>query len=568
MTFMTIPAAKNLILNPSAEVSAATGVTTYGTTVTVTRDLTEAWSGDASFKVVTTGSGTRGVRWLTGTDIKLEFQENVVIGEIRAKAAPGTIVPVTIIATFRDMALLTFEEAIPIPLEYTMTGGWDTLELPPVLFDDHPAPAWELWSAAIVYETTLSQTVWFDGVHISDALIDFYVDGDQGTGYTWDGTAHNSISRRSLAQLLLSPTGEIQASALIEYRVEVRTQNNVFIRDITPYVIEGSVEANVDADSKLACQFRVSQEGLVADWTEWIAPFIKVTFPDGVVKESQCGLFVSTPPSEETTWLGTTYTLEGRDALWLLAMRNPNLGYTIAKNTRYDVALRSILTANGFTRHAIPAISRTLPDVYKPTKENGYAYAMIMNDLTDDVAHYNAWADLDGTITTMPYADFKTSAVNRYWKNGDAVFEPFSTEAITTTLANHIVVRKDDPQEPIEWEEFNDDPDSPMRISKVGRLSREIVDTDIADLATAKLIAKQYMQVWSSYQKNAQMVTFLDPGRGLHEIYSMNFIDEDEQPLRSMTGRYWVKGWKITIGTSVEMVHQMYRVEEYGANAA
>ena len=565
MSFATVPSSKNLILNPSAEVNATTGVTTSGAP-TVTRDLTESWVGDASFKVVSATLG-QWVRWNTGSGINAEFVEAVALGEIRAKGSPGVIVPLRLIASTHHPSFGD-AETITDPIEFVMDGDWVTCELAPLEFSDVLSPGYTITAISVAYEPPNgAQTVYFDGVHVSDAEIDFYVDGDQGVGYTWDATAHNSISRRSIVQLNITPEGEIRSSALVSYRVEVRTQNNAFIRDISQHVVSGKVEANIYADSKISCQFVVREDGLTKDWVEWIAPFVRVEYPDGTVAESQVGLMVSITPSEETTWGGTLYTLEGRDALWLLSLRNPNLGYSIPKTKRRDVAIREILAGQGFTNVAIPPMAQPFPDVYKPTKENGYSYNEIMNDIADDVAHYNLWATVTGVITTMPYQDYRTSAVARTWKNGDAVFEPFTTESISTTLANHIVVRKDDPQNPIEWEDFNDDPDSPIAISKVGRITREIVNTDIADLAAAKAVVAQYKQEWASFQKNAILQTFLDPGRDLHEIYQLDFRDEDGVPLKSMTGRYWVKGWQMTIGRDVRMLHDLYRIEDYGVAA-
>lgn len=564
MSFLSVPSSKNLVLNPSAEVNATDGVATHvtGGSVVVTRSAEAAWVGDYSFKVVTSGVGTKTIRWLTGIDtIDDEFPELVAVGEIRAKGAVGLIVPVTLIVSYWSD---TFggEEALPDPYLWEMTGGWDTLEIPPVEFERLP-PEWRVQAVSIVYVTDDNQTIYFDGAHISDSEIDFYVDGDQGTEYDWEATPHNSVSRRGTVQLLVGPEEEIEGSALVSYRVEVHDINNVFIRDITPYVIEGSIEANIYADSKLSCRFEVREGGLVDDWVEWIAPYIKTEFPDGRVIESQCGLFVSITPNEVVTGIGTTYEIEGRDLPWLMSLRNPNLNFSIPKSKRRDTAIRDMFATQGVTNLAIPNIDDALDDVYRPTSESGRSYSEIINDLLDDVAHYNWWSDIEGVPTTMPYVDYATSPVARVWKNGDAVFEPFTNESITTTLANHIVVIKDDPQAPIRVEVFNTDVSSPMHESRVGRITREIANSDVKNSAAALALANQYKQEWGNIQRNATMQTFVEPGHDLHEIYGFEFVDDEGDPVPSMYGRYLVKGWRIDIGRTVEMVHSLFRTEDY-----
>src|SRR4051794_30434872 len=72
------------------------------------------------------------------------------------------------------------------------------------------------------------------------------------------------------------------------------TIDNELVEDISAYVVSGGVDMNVDRDIKLALNVTLRNPSIVAPYTDFLAPFIRLTYDDGTDEVyQQIGLYAT-----------------------------------------------------------------------------------------------------------------------------------------------------------------------------------------------------------------------------------------------------------------------------------
>lgn len=361
--------------------------------------------------------------------------------------------------------------------------------------------------------------------------------------------------------------------ATVATRVEIRDSRNRPVARVPGPIRNGKVELNVHAAIKQTFRFSARDtDRWLRPFTTMLAPFVTITDLNGKVSHYQCGLYVTVPPDESHTPTGTTSEIEARDLTYYAATRAPSYRPTFTAGQNIAATIRGILQTVGITAasYSVPTDTRTF-DKDLSIWPAGTPWLTIANHLCGMLGWYTLTPSLpSGRLITMPYMDMQVTQPHAIYRDGDgsSVFSPFGTKPILTTLANHIVVTRDDtdPAKRFSHTESNTDPRSPSSIPNIGRLSRSVFDSQLTDLAAAKAKARQLMQEWGSLQVNAEMITALEPWHQPYEIYDLAFTRRDGTAIEEATGKFRCSGWSMDLGVNVKaMRHSLNRIVEYGS---
>lgn len=114
----------------------------------------------------------------------------------------------------------------------------------------------------------------------------------------------------------------------------------------------------------------------------------------------------------------------------------------------------------------------------------------------------------------------------------------------------------------------NDDPSHPISHVRLGRYI-DLPDINVplvADQAEADSLAKQALIKASVLPIRARITTVVML-RGLNEVYELDMMDSDGNPIPSGQGRYFCRGWQLQLGLPWEMVHTLTRVIAFSATS-
>jgi hypothetical protein len=187
--------ATNRVINPSFEVN-TTGWLASGAP-TITRDTSKSWVGSASLRCDFTATNQDRVSsTIATTGLTLTGATNTVQASFWAWIPIGSVIPRTILR-------ITYTDASAVDVlvsNITGTDNWQLILLP--VQTTNPAKTISgvvLYAAYNPVAQPSPWTFWLDGVDIrfNEPDIDAYIDGDQGAGFAWTGTAHASTSTRS-----------------------------------------------------------------------------------------------------------------------------------------------------------------------------------------------------------------------------------------------------------------------------------------------------------------------------------------------------------------------------------
>lgn len=117
---------------------------------------------------------------------------------------------------------------------------------------------------------------------------------------------------------------------------------------------------------------------------------------------------------------------------------------------------------------------------------------------------------------------------------------------------------------PVEAFAVNLDPAHPLSVPRLGRYI-DLPDINFNMLLTtanAEAKAKQALLEASKIPIKARMTTEVML-RGLGEVYLLDLMDSDGNPIASGQGKYACRGWTLQLGAPWEMIHTLTRVVEY-----
>lgn len=553
---------RNLCYNPSFE----TGTNGYaGTNATISRATTFAWEGAyAGTATVTSIASAPRIYYGTGTADTRRVQavagdQIAFKGRVRHSRNGVAVRPYV---EFRSSADAVLSTVYGNNVTVTNTG------FTPISLEDTLAPAGTAY-ARVGFEMVLgaglavADVLYLDGVDIrKDSSVDGYVAGNQGSAYTWIGTAHDSPSDRAAQPLYGAAIRE--GHILIEPQLFKADMYNNIKEDISPSILSGLVEMRTDRDIKM--QFKGSFVGPtpVAAYTEYLAPFMRLTYPDGTVVYEQIGLYSVAPPGEEWNEKFVTGTFQALDLTWNLSESSFGVPFTVAAGTNIVQSMRNILNNLGFTRWIIPDNAATFP--VAKTWDTDKSILAILNDHAEAIGYYTFHADRIGQLRSFPYNDLDNvePAVTLFSGQGSTVVGTIKRDKIVDGLVNMVRVMDESAAgSAITYTQTNANPLSPVSTVNLGRIKfKEVKVKDLASLAVAQTIARKTLMDAASLYTKYQITTLPDPTRNLWEIYDTLIYTADGTEV--VSGKVRCTGWDIGFTPAqAAMVHYCNRIEPY-----
>lgn len=557
-----VPGVRNLCHNPGWE----TGISGYGgTNATVNRTTTLAWEGQYSgtFTVSSIASAPRAWYGNNAADTRrvvlaagepLSFK-----GRIRHSRNGVSIRPYVEFRSAADAVLSTLFGTAVVVSNTAFT---------PISLEDLTAPASTAY-ARVGFEMVLgaglavSDIMYLDGMDIrkSDSVTS-YVAGNQGIDYTWIGTAHDSPSDRA-AKPIYGAAGR-GGQILIEPKLYKADRYNNIGEDISTRILSGFVEMRTDREIKM--QFKGTLIGVnpVLAYTDYLAPFMRLSYPDGSEVYEQIGLYSIAPPGEEWNEEYVTGSFQGYDLTWNLADSSFGIPFTVAAGTNIVSSMRTILNNEGLTRWNIPDNSATFTTAR--TWQTDKSKLAILNDHAEAIGYYTYHADRTGNLRSFSYNDLDNAepAVTLFSGQGSTVVGRIKRERSTEGIINMVRVLKEGAADgTISYTQTNSNPLSPVSTTKLGRIKfKEIKVKDLASLAVAKDIARRALRDAASVYTKYQITTLPDPSRNVWEIYDTLIYMKDGTEV--ISGKVRCTGWDIGFTpTSAGMVHYCSRLEPY-----
>lgn len=329
------------------------------------------------------------------------------------------------------------------------------------------------------------------------------------------------------------------------------------IREINGQVLDCEVSWNIDREGGTAmrCTFTLIERepgsGILPQNT-FISPRITYRWGDGTVRSTRLGVFLVGLPRKTISDVGVVTRYEGcRDLTWILFNSTLTKALNITAGTNYGAAIASVFTAAGLTNISVRATSRTL--AADRTFRRGLHRREITSLLAKAIGWYNAFMDLNGTMTTLPYRDWNkvepVGIITPKVKIG--AIEPVHTiEEIPNTI---MATMQRSGEQPIIRYAFNTDPASPISLQNIipegRRITRQINDSNVETIADLEALARQGLIDAASMETRYRLTLKPDPSwLGIHRTIDLDpSLTQHGEP---MAGRYRILGWRV--GTTPE----------------
>jgi hypothetical protein len=388
-----------------------------------------------------------------------------------------------------------------------------------------------------------------------------YVDGEQ-RACSWDGTAHDSTSTRVVPvgqELPLSeqvPYGSFYrgfgGSMRFSAHVFRCNANNERLEDISWAFTSGSVVADEENEGSMWTFTGSFKTGITLDpYVDFVAPYIRLEYANGKIVDDgsgygvQMGLYVVLPMHQEITATNTTYSLDTRDMLWLLNRRRYGGIETEDIGVEITTRMAQRLEALGFNRYLIQGSGRHTGR--KRSYEMAEKASVVLNDLAKAIGYTNMTPDRIGRLTSFKNLDIQQREVNALYLLGDdnAVRSPYLADP-QVEIYNHVIVYRDDKDNPFKASVQNRDERSPARVQRIGLQSMDPVNFSEAESQQdVDDKALQLLQEQSSTELRTTMKTVIEPWHNLHEVYYLHFRRSDGSDITEAYGRFSCTGFQI-----------------------
>lgn len=317
------------------------------------------------------------------------------------------------------------------------------------------------------------------------------------------------------------------------------TIDNALQTDISEYLVDGSVEMNLDRDIKLSATFTLRDAGVVAPYTDYLAPFLRRTYDDGRDDEyQQVGLYATkvAPGWFNVNDSGATY--EGADLTSVLATSYFTDVVNKAAGINYRTSIVSGITSGGVTRYNIPATTEVLPT--NQTFPVGMARLERVNIQLAQLGWYHLGMDLDGRVST-PGAPQNLASKEPWRTLTDAdIIGNIEVQPTGIEIANVVLVVNDDAAAaPLHSTATNADPSSPTSTVSIGRSIMRLVKVSGSTTQTAlDALAVRLLAESRTYYRVAKLTILHDPTALIpHQTVRLTLTGEQE----GLSGLWWIR---------------------------
>lgn len=275
----------------------------------------------------------------------------------------------------------------------------------------------------------------------------------------WLGGVNASPSYR-LTQTMQSRVtgsgGHVRVSARL-YRANYQ---NVMLQDLSDYIISGEVTWARDAEVTWALSCSITGDGWaeLTPYLDWVAPVLRVEYPDGTVSEDQLGLYLVMDSPETHTESGVVIDLRAFDPCYLLRMQGFS-GPVIASGSKIG-AVRDIIDGAVLTggdkipkRYDIPSLPQSRQQDFRRRREwsSDENRLSVVNDILFGAGCSSLYCTNTGVLTMRRRAveRLKDSAPYHVWSaydGGDSssdVLDVVTTDPMTDDRENEIVIVSD-----------------------------------------------------------------------------------------------------------------------------
>ncbi len=318
------------------------------------------------------------------------------------------------------------------------------------------------------------------------------------------------------------------------------TIDNALVEDISDYLVDGSVDLNLDREIKLAASFTLRNPAAVTPYSDYLAPFVRFEFDDGSDDVyQQVGLFATKVPPGRYTVEDAVATFEGADLTSLLASAFLTDTSNRAAGQNYVTAgIVPVLTALGITRYNIPTTTSTFPVIQ--SYPIGMGYLERANLVCDQLGWYHLGMDLDGKIST-PGAPQNLLSMEPWRELTDSdMLTPPDVQPTGLEIANVILVVNDDPASaPLSSLVTNSDPQSPTSTVSIGRsIMRKVTVTGNTTQAALDALAARILAESRTYYRTCKVTILHDPTALVpHQTVRLTLTGQME----SLSGLWWVR---------------------------
>lgn len=313
-----------------------------------------------------------------------------------------------------------------------------------------------------------------------------------------------------------------------------------------PYATSsGAIDLNHDRDIKTQAQIAVRDPAVLSPYRDFVAVWLNREYDDGRASDSaQLGLFgVRVPPGTRTIERADAiYT--GHDLTATVARYAFTDAYNIAAASNYVTAVTDILALAGITRTLIePTTQTTAAIISFPV---GTSYLKAANSLLESIGYYNLSALPDGRLFSTPTRPLHLVEPYRIITDDD-LMKPVEVQPTDTTVANIIIVVKDNPNAaPLTATRRNDAADSPTSTVNIGPITRVETRGDLADQAAVNALADRLLSEGRSFYQTAKLTILPDP-RALipHQTVRLALTGK----LEILNGLWWMRTAKVPLST-------------------
>lgn len=554
----TLAGAKNWVSNPSFETN-LTGWSKGSGISTFIRVDNEEWVGDYCCKITKSGANAY-LTMSAAARVAVQTQDDCYYA-VRIKAASASHTAV-IYSLFYDSGgsnvRFTDHGEVTLSTGWTTLTGYDRTQAGEV-----STAIYIKFGAAMADGTDL----WIDGAEIrKNQPLDTYIDGDQGSIYSWNGTAHASTSNRAdvTAQEVIGTGGVINMTAKL-YRSNKKAQ---LLENISEDLIEGEVRFDEQNEIHMAFKAKIRDITELDAYSDWVVPVLRLQYAGGSITEERLGHFIVVPATRRYSQGSTEGDIDGRDATWLLTIDEFSKGYSIGAGNDFCLEVRNILRAMDMPLVSIPNSGKTVPR--KRTWEPGTKKLKVVNDLLDSAGFYPLHATRDGYLRSFQMLNLHDAEPDVFYSSSTTASQLRGITGVVIetpdmeNFANRmVVVAEDAERNTIRVIERNDNTASPVSIPRLGiTKTKTHVSKNINNATDARELCKRMLERAARHLVKLEINTVPDPRRNPYEVYLLQIDQSDGTNVA--TGKYACTGW--TIGFKPNqgaMKHSVERLQIY-----